>query len=158
MTRKIVIIGFMGTGKSTVARAVASILHGLMVDLDEVISESEGRSPAEIIEQDGEKHFRQVETQTLREVLSEGAARIVSLGGGAWMSPENRTLISDQEHLASTSMHPSSCVGGGLRLGNKCDHWRVPASWLKSYTASAGILTRWRMPGLRLGKMTVLKK
>ncbi len=95
LTRQIIIVGFMGTGKSTVARTVALMLHGVMVDLDEVITESEGRSPAEIIEQEGENHFRKIETQTLREVLAAGAARIVAVGGGAWMSAENRRLIAD---------------------------------------------------------------
>lgn len=85
----------MGAGKSTVARAVALLVNGLMVDLDEAITSSEGRSPAEIIEQDGEKHFRQIETQTLREVLAEAAARVVAVGGGAWTIAENRKLISD---------------------------------------------------------------
>lgn len=100
MTRQLVIIGFMGTGKSTVARSVAQILHGPMVDLDEVIRESEGRSPAEIIEQDGENHFRQIETKTLRQVLAEGATQVVAVGGGAWTIAENRALISDHEAVS----------------------------------------------------------
>lgn len=100
LTRQIVIIGFMGAGKSTVARAVASLLNGLMTDLDEAITSSEGRSPAQIIEQDGEKHFRQIETQTLRDVLAEGAARVVAVGGGAWTIAENRKLISDYGALS----------------------------------------------------------
>jgi shikimate kinase len=100
LTRQIVIIGFMGAGKSTVARAVALLLNGLMVDLDEVITGNEGRSPAQIIEEDGEKHFRQIETQTLREVLAEGAARVVAVGGGAWTIAENRKLISDYGALS----------------------------------------------------------
>jgi len=95
-----VIIGFMGAGKSTVARAVALLLNGLMIDLDEVIASSENRSPAEIIEQDGEKHFRQIETQTLRGVLAEGRARVVAVGGGAWTIAENRKLISDYGALS----------------------------------------------------------
>ena len=93
MTRQIVIIGFMGTGKSTVARSVALILHGPMVDLDEVITESEGRSPAEIIEQDGENHFRQIETQTLREVLLEGAT--ASCSSGRWRLDDRREPQAD---------------------------------------------------------------
>lgn len=82
------------------ACAVALLLNGLMVDLDEVITSSEGRSPAEIIEEDGENHFRQIETQTLREVLAEGAARVVAVGGGAWTIAENRKLISDHGALS----------------------------------------------------------
>ena len=95
LTRQIVMVGFMGTGKSTVARALALLLRRPMVDLDELITRSEGRSPSEIIEQDGENHFRQIETTTLREVLAEGAAQVVAVGGGAWIIPENRRLISE---------------------------------------------------------------
>jgi shikimate kinase len=97
LTRQIVIIGFMGTGKSTVARALASILNGVMLDLDELITNNEGRTPAVIIEAEGENHFRGIETQTLDQVLNEGTARIIALGGGAWTITQNRELIIDHQ-------------------------------------------------------------
>jgi shikimate kinase len=100
LTSQIIIIGFMGAGKSTVARALALRLSEVMADLDELITKSEGRSPAEIIEEDGETHFRVIETQTLREVLSAGAPAIVAVGGGAWTIAENRKLIADHGALA----------------------------------------------------------
>lgn len=95
MTNQIIIIGFMGTGKTTVARELALRLNCLGVDLDELITKNEGRSPQEIIEQDGENRFREIETQTLHEVLIEGAARIVAVGGGAWTIAQNRKTITD---------------------------------------------------------------
>lgn len=95
MTPQIIIIGFMGAGKSTIARALALKLDRLMVDLDELITKSEGRSPAEIIEQDGENHFRTIETERLHEVLTGGVARVVAVGGGAWTIAQNRKLIAD---------------------------------------------------------------
>jgi shikimate kinase len=97
----IIIIGFMGTGKTTVARKLARKLNCPAVDLDELITECEGRSPGEIIEQDGEDKFRELETQMLREVLEEQSARIVALGGGAWTIAANRQLIA--EHGAFTA-------------------------------------------------------
>ena len=100
MTRQIIIIGFMGTGKSTVGRALALKLNHRMVDLDELITTNEDRSPAEIIEQDGENHFRRIETEKLGEVLAEGAARVVAVGGGAWTVTENRRLISEHGAFA----------------------------------------------------------
>ena len=87
----------MGTGKSTVARALASRLNGVMLDLDEVITNNEGRSPAEIIEAEGENHFRGIETQTLGQLLDEGTARIIAVGGGAWTIAQNRELIIDHQ-------------------------------------------------------------
>jgi shikimate kinase len=98
--QKIAIIGFMGTGKTTVAHELALKLNCLAVDLDAVIARNEGRGPKEIIEQDGENTFREIETQTLLQVLREQRARIIAVGGGAWMIAENRKLIA--EHLAFT--------------------------------------------------------
>ena len=97
----IIIIGFMGTGKTTVARELARKLNCPAVDLDELITEREGRSPGELIEQDGEDKFRQLETQMLREVLGEQSARVVAVGGGAWTIAANRQLTA--EHGAFTA-------------------------------------------------------
>lgn len=91
----IIIIGFMGAGKTTVARVLALRLNRNVIDLDELITTNDGRTPKEIIEQDGENKFRELETQSLREVLVEKAACIVAAGGGAWTSAQNRKLIAD---------------------------------------------------------------
>ena len=94
MLKQIVIVGFMGSGKTTVARALANRLGYEVVDLDELITERVGRSPAKIIEEEGEPEFRQIETRVLREVMNEGRSRVIALGGGAWTISENRQLIS----------------------------------------------------------------
>ena len=93
INQQIVIIGFMGTGKTTVARELGRQFNCLAVDLDELITRREGRSPNEVIEQDGEAKFRELETQMLREVLGEGA-RIIAVGGGAWTIAANRQMIA----------------------------------------------------------------
>jgi shikimate kinase len=95
MNKQILIIGFMGTGKSTVARALALKLNCLAVDLDELITERELRGPGEIIKEDGEDRFRELETQMLRKVLTEAVARVIALGGGAWTIARNRKLVAD---------------------------------------------------------------
>lgn len=92
----IVIIGFMGTGKSTVARELGRKLGREAVDLDDLISRHEGRRPSEIIEQDGESRFREIETEQLDKVLREEPGRIISAGGGAWTIPANRRLIAER--------------------------------------------------------------
>lgn len=93
---KIIITGFMGSGKSIVGHALAQLLRCEMIDLDEVIKREEGRSVRQIIEADGETSFRGIESRVLGKVVSGPTARIVALGGGAWISEENRKQILEQ--------------------------------------------------------------
>ena len=92
-TGPIVITGFMGCGKSKVARELARRRNVLMVDLDEWITTRVGRSPAQLIDEDGERAFREIETNALRELLQSGTAGVIALGGGAWIEEANRELI-----------------------------------------------------------------
>ncbi|MDQ3686390.1 MAG: AAA family ATPase, partial [Acidobacteriota bacterium] len=66
---RIVVTGFMGAGKTTVAAALARALNCEMLDLDDVIIEVDGRNARTIIDEDGEMPFRDVETRALRELL-----------------------------------------------------------------------------------------
>ena len=93
--RPIVITGFMGCGKSKVARELARRLNILFVDLDEKITQREGRSPAQLIVEDGEPAFRAIESKTLRLVLENKTAGVIALGGGAWIEETNRTIIDE---------------------------------------------------------------
>jgi len=97
---RIVIVGFMGCGKTTVAKALAERLGCAMVDLDSFITDREGRSPAEIIVQDSEPQFREIEKRALKVVLEENAARVIALGGGAWMIEANRALVAQHDCLS----------------------------------------------------------
>jgi len=92
--KRIVILGFMACGKTTVARELARQCECAFVDLDSFITEHYGRSPAEIIQQDGEEKFRETETLALRDVLQNKEVSIIALGGGTWTIPANRTLIA----------------------------------------------------------------
>lgn len=90
---RVIVTGFMGAGKTTVAAALARTLNCEMLDLDDVIVEVDGRNARTIIDEDGEMPFREVETRALRELLEHRAARVVALGGGAWTIERNRELI-----------------------------------------------------------------
>ena len=94
MTRRIVILGFMACGKTTVGQALARKLDAKFIDLDSQITENEGRSPAQIIEANSEAAFREIETLALRDVLQNRDAGVIALGGGTWTIPANRTLVA----------------------------------------------------------------
>jgi shikimate kinase len=100
MNRRIVILGFMGCGKTTVAKELARQLDCAFVDLDSFITERHTRSPAEIIQQEGEASFREIETLALRDVLQDKQAQVIALGGGTWITPANRTLIALHDCLS----------------------------------------------------------
>ena len=95
----IVITGFMGCGKTEAARALARRLNLTLVDLDEEIAEREGRTAAQLIDERGEPAFRAIETNTLRQLLQAGAAGVIALGGGAWITEEIRKLVSQHDGL-----------------------------------------------------------
>jgi shikimate kinase len=90
----IVITGFMGCGKTEVARRLGERLNLNVIDLDEAITQQCGRSPATFIAEDGEIAFRAIETRVLQEILLTQAGSVISLGGGAWIEAVNRTEIA----------------------------------------------------------------
>ena len=84
----IVLIGFMGAGKSTVARTLGEWFDMDIVEMDELISERQGMSIPEIFEKHGEEYFRNLETNLLIE-LQKASRTIISCGGGAAMRSQN---------------------------------------------------------------------
>jgi shikimate kinase len=96
---KIVITGFMGSGKTRLARELARRLNLEMVDLDDRVTEREGRSPAQLIVEEGEEAFRLIESDVLRELLETEGKCVIALGGGAWIVDANRQLIDEHDCL-----------------------------------------------------------
>ncbi len=94
----IVLIGYRGSGKTTLGRTLAAELDWPFVDLDERIVQRAGMSITEIFQQHGEAGFRQWETGQLFEVLLL-RNHIISLGGGAVLAEENRHAIIKSRHL-----------------------------------------------------------
>lgn len=89
----IFIVGYMASGKTTFGRALASRLHMDFIDLDEEIEKMQGSSVAQIIEKDGIKHFRQLESQTLREIAQRPDA-IIACGGGTPCHFDNMSFMN----------------------------------------------------------------
>lgn len=91
---RVVVTGFMAAGKTTVARALAASLGCDALDTDELVAARAGRTPAEIIDADGEARFREIESRALAEALARPGPVVVALGGGAWTIPSNRELVA----------------------------------------------------------------
>jgi shikimate kinase len=91
----VVLIGFMGAGKSSVGQALSRQLGWQFQDLDERITAGSGRTIERIFRESGEAGFRRIETAALRKLLSEGknSPQIVALGGGAFVQVENARLL-----------------------------------------------------------------
>jgi shikimate kinase len=96
----IVITGFMGCGKTEVARALAGRRGLSLIDLDAEILKQQGRTAAKLIVEEGEPAFRAIETKTLRDLLPNSSASVIALGGGAWITDENRELISQHNGVS----------------------------------------------------------
>jgi shikimate kinase len=89
---KLYLVGFMGAGKSTVARAMGRATGWRVEDIDERIEARERRSIAAIFAQQGEAYFRQLERQALGELLPERHT-VVATGGGTFAEADNRVLM-----------------------------------------------------------------
>jgi len=99
MDRPIVITGFMAAGKTSVAQALGKLLNRHAIDLDEMITSQQGRTPKQIIDEDGETQFREIETDCLRQALLPVTGHVMALGGGAWTIKRNRDLIAEHGGL-----------------------------------------------------------
>jgi shikimate kinase len=93
---RVALTGFMGVGKSSVARHLSNLLRCRRLDLDHFIQEHEGRTIAEIIDSSGLAAYREIESKWLKEALERSDARIFSLGGGTWTEPANRELLKNR--------------------------------------------------------------
>jgi shikimate kinase len=97
-TPGIYLVGFMGSGKSTVGRALAHRLGWSFFDIDCEIERAESMTIAEIFEKRGEPEFRRIETEMIRRHVrwvEHGRPAVVALGGGAFTLAENRALLEN---------------------------------------------------------------
>ncbi len=101
LPKNLILIGFMGSGKSTVGRELHSRLGYELVDMDTVIEQREGRPISRIFEENGEEYFRDLETALLKELhgCHSGVRRIISTGGGVVGREENRRLLHNMGYV-----------------------------------------------------------
>jgi shikimate kinase len=89
----IVLIGFMGSGKTTLGKWIAENQGYIFVDTDELIETEEGRTINEIFATDGEEYFRNLETQMIGRLADDDRKLVISVGGGLPVRDENRKLM-----------------------------------------------------------------
>ena len=93
MRGPLALVGYMGSGKTTVGRALAGELGWELLDLDAAIAERAGLSIPEIFAASGEPRFRELERRELIEALDGPSERVVSCGGGVVIDSRNRALL-----------------------------------------------------------------
>jgi shikimate kinase len=89
------IVGYMGSGKTTLGRLLSSALSLEFVDLDRAIVKEANKSIPEIFAERGEKHFRELEHRALLEALEGRSPSVVACGGGVVVRHDNRVLLRD---------------------------------------------------------------
>ena len=90
--RNLILIGFMGTGKSSVGKMLAEMMNYTFVDTDSYIESKAGSSIPELFASSGEEVFRQLEQEAIHEIL-QGNGQVVSTGGGCVLRESNRAVM-----------------------------------------------------------------
>ena len=93
----IVLIGYRGSGKTSIGKRLADRLWQKCVDTDEMVVAKAGKSIADIFAQDGEARFRELEREVVKEVAKINDV-VIALGGGAPLNEENRRVIKEAGH------------------------------------------------------------
>lgn len=107
--KNIFLIGFMGSGKSTIAKVLSEKLGVAQVEMDEMIVKEQGMPITEIFEKYGEEHFRDIETDLVRR-LQELDGVVVSCGGGAVLREENREIMKKSGCIVLLTAKPETIL------------------------------------------------
>ena len=115
--RNIVLVGFMGSGKTTVGKLIAERTGMTLLDMDSIIVDRAGKTINEIFADEGEAHFRALERSLVQE-LADTEGNIISTGGGIVLNPRNIAdfektglvvcLLADAETVLDRVKHDSS--------------------------------------------------
>lgn len=109
----VVLVGFMGAGKSAVGRSVARMTGSSFVDLDDRIEAEAGATVSEIFRTLGEGAFRELESRLIRQAVST-PGRVIATGGGAFVDPGNRSLLKAYAPVVFLEVAPETVL---KRLG-----------------------------------------
>jgi shikimate kinase len=96
MIRHVVLVGLMGSGKTTVGRRLAAALDRHFIDADAALEEITDRTVAEVFAEDGERGFRAIEADVLEELLEHHEPAVIASGGGVVLNGENRHRLQQR--------------------------------------------------------------
>ena len=105
--RNIALMGFMGTGKTTVGHLLSDLLQFELIDTDRVIEQRTGKRIAEIFAEEGEASFRRIESEVVRE-LESVTGKVISTGGGTVVNPVNLESLKKHSLLACLWASPET--------------------------------------------------
>ena len=106
--KSVVLIGFMGSGKSTLGIRLSYRLQYALEDTDKLIECRVGRTIGEIFDQEGEEAFRQMETEQLRKLVENKGQRFYSVGGGTPIREVNRSLLKQLGFVVYLRISPEA--------------------------------------------------
>lgn len=92
---KIILIGFMGCGKSTVGKRLSYAFRKPFLDTDKIIEKKVNMTISELFQEKGEEYFRDMETVCIKELIKESGEYIIAAGGGLVLRSENRRLLKE---------------------------------------------------------------
>ena len=115
--QQIVLIGLSGVGKSTIGQALAERLGWPFIDTDDLITSSEGRTPAQLIDDIGEDEFRSIEERVLTDVTQRLPA-VISTGGGAFLSAKNRSALGVEGFICYLDATPNAIASRLLSVSS----------------------------------------
>ena len=110
MMKNIVLIGFMGSGKTTVGKSLEEKTDMVFVDTDELIEAYEGCKISEIFADKGETYFRRLENKTLKNLLTSVNDKIISTGGGIVTNQDNIPILKQLGKVYYLKIKPETVV------------------------------------------------
>jgi shikimate kinase len=129
MKSKLVLTGFMATGKSAVGRRVAAILGREFIDTDHLIVARTGKPIAEIFSEQGEARFRALERQVIEELADRPSPAVISTGGGSLVDDHNYETLAKVATIVCLTARPAVIarrVGGSSNLRPKLAEAQLP--------------------------------
>lgn len=110
MKKNLILIGFMGAGKTSVGQALAGKLGWPLSDTDQMIENEAGMPIARIFEEKGEQAFREIETAVLKRLIQEADEAVISVGGGLPLREENRRLLDTLGQTVFLQVKPETVI------------------------------------------------